>query len=270
MFINFSKNDNSSNAKRSNEYTINWTLFKLLGFYQIFEPGSPKLFDFSIYILLNVLLVLYTTTVSVVGLYGFFNTANNLVDSSIKDVQPLLGITFTMLGNFKIILTIYNAEEIWNLLHVSHKDFLSSKGCKKNYKKLVTCGKRFARIIFPFYLSISSAATILWIITPICLNKYVIKEEIQSENNFRKSNIINLKYPVSVETYNTFFYAFYIMEFTTMIYSFYGVVTFDLFLIVILQLISTQYDVVRSAYANLEVVVKNDEGISVYFNKFIK
>jgi len=103
----------------------------------------------------------------------------------------------------------------------------------------------------------------LWITIPIISNiliNDVINDESQINKSVEKINVLNLWYPITSKTYNSFYNVFYIMECVMVMYSAYGLVTFDLFLIAILQLISTQYEIISAAFENLKFEYKNNDG----------
>lgn len=92
-------------------------------------------------------------------------------------------------------------------------------------------------------------AAFSWISMPNIIN--ISNGKFYNYENVRKNNVINLKYPISVGTYNTFFRVFYVMESVMISYVAYGLLTFDLFFIAFLLLISTQYEMISLAYKHL-------------------
>lgn len=255
----FSKNDTSSNDIRTNEYSINLTLLKRIGFYQIVDPGSPKAFGINIFILINMLMIVVSTAVALTGFYGFTSVTNNPVHNIYTDVQVFSSLTFFMIANLRIITIIKNADKMFNLLKILHRSFLSNKLCKNSFDKQVRCGTQFANIFYPLYLIAYFLATILWGIVPLVRNMNV-DDDIQNIQNFRKNNVINIYYLVSGDTYNKYFSVFYVIEFIITAYCSYVLVIFDLFITLILQMITVQYEIVSTAYAKLEINADNDCG----------
>lgn len=67
-----------------------------------------------------------------------------------------------------------------------------------------------------------------------------------------------LWYPITSKTYNTFYYELYGMEVLTVMYSVYGLVVFDLFLIAILEVLLTHYEIILASYENF--YSRNEDG----------
>lgn len=251
------------------KYAINLTLFKIIGFYQLVDPNGPKMFGYNVYKLVNITLITVTTVITVVGLSGFVYTSNNSKDDIFKIMQLLFYIACITVGNMKMIIIIYNAKQIWNLFNIAHESFLSSENCRKYYLNLKCCGKRFERT-FQWYIFIFFMTAFLWIVVPIIIlnNHQIGHTKTQNNENTYMINVVNLKYPITVNTYNTFYKFIYVMEVMIVLYSAYGLVAFDTFLIAILQLISTHYEIISLAYENLECNVKNQYSEFIFIYKY--
>lgn len=159
-------------------------------------------------------------------------------------------------GNWKIIFIIYNSKTIFELFDIANDSFLSNKHCKKNFYKLVDCGKSFSKI-FPWYFFLFFMTAFTWITMPLILNN---QGSTKINENIRIVNVVNLRYPITVKTYNSFYKELYIMEAIMCSYGAFGLVIFDVFLIAMLKLISTQYEIISSAYESLEFITLNDVG----------
>lgn len=196
-------------------------------------------------------------TIVVIGLYGVFN--NYSVKHILISIQQIFVMILIMVNVLKMMTITCNAEELWDLLNVSHESFLSSNHCKKYFHKLIERGKLFERTYFLLVL-IYGCTTISWIIMPRIMSTFNVNEETQNIGNSYKFCIINFRYPVSLEDFNKYFDAFYLIEMILALFNSYGFTIFDLFITVILELISTQYEIVSTAYTNLEVIVENESG----------
>lgn len=197
---------------------------------------------------------------SVVGLYGIFRSTNYAADNGFQVIQLIFCVVFLMIGNLKIMTIVHNADKIWTILKIAHGSFFSSEHCKKNYRKQIRCGERFATTTFPLYVTIFCSTIVLWITMPHILSTYGANEEIQTVKYAFRTNVMNLRYPIPAELYNKLFYVFYALESTMAVLCVYGLITFDLFLIFILKLMSIQYEIVATAFEKLEVTVENDSG----------
>ncbi|CAI6361034.1 unnamed protein product [Macrosiphum euphorbiae] len=240
------------------KYAFNLTLFKTIGYYQMIDPNSKKIFGFNVYNVINITLVIFTSIMTVIGLSGFLYKSDNITseENSFKDIQMLFYLSCIVLGNLKIAITAYNADAIWELLNVAHESFLSNKYCKQDKYKLYNCGKRFARI-FPWYFFMFIMTAVAWSVVPIVVNNHAAT---QNNEHIYMTNIANLRYPITVKAYNTFYKGFYALEFIMVWYSAYGLVVFDLFIVALLQLLATHYEIISSTYENFKYKAENKDG----------
>lgn len=186
------------------------------------------------------------------------------VDHDFKDLQLLFYIGCMTIVNVKLIMVMCNSEQIFYLFTVVHKSFLTSEHCKKNWHKIVNCGRQFRRI-FPFYLFFFFMTGILWTTMPVIVNNYTAIGEIQNDSSTsRKRNIVNLRFPVTVSTYNTFYGVFFSVECLLVSYCTFGLVTYDLFLIALLLITSGHYEIVSSAYENFDFKSKHKNGNFIF------
>lgn len=242
---------------KTKEHEVYIQLFKLFGVYQLVDPSSPKIFHFKVYNLINFFLVLCSTTLVVIGLSGIFFKVEKptiKIENAFKDFQMVFVIACAMVGNIKIMTIVLNTNEIFNLLNIAHESLLSIKLSKKNQDH-VKFGKHFNKV-FPWYSFLLFISLILWIITPLFLN---ITNSVSSKN-IHKPNFFNLKYPIKVETYNTFFTEFYIVESIITIYSIYCIIIFDLFLFSILQMLSNYYEIISSTFEYFDIRSEKKDG----------
>lgn len=243
-------------------YAFDLTLFKTIGYYQMVDPNSKKIFGFNICNVINITLVIFTSIMTVIGLSGFLYKFDNVTseENSFKNIQMFFYLSCIWLGNLKIATTVYNADAIWNLFNVAHESFLSNKYCKQDkIYKFHDSGKQFARI-FPWYFLMFIMTALAWSIVPIVVNNQAAINETQNNENIYMTNIANLRYPITVKTYNTFYNGFYALEFIMVWYCAYGLVVFDLFIVALLQLLATHYEMISSAYENFINKAENENG----------
>lgn len=150
-------------------YDTNLMVFKLIGVYQLIDPDSQKKFDFNIYHLVNIVLIIFTKSMTILGLSGFVykvhkDTYNN---NDVDTVFIMFYIVCSIIGNFKILVIIYNAKKFWNVFEITHESFLSNDFCKRNYYKIVNCGRllsNFFKLYFYFLILTLTLYTIVLII----------------------------------------------------------------------------------------------------------
>jgi len=245
---------------KEEKYAMSFTLLNFIGFYQMVNPNSPKMFGYNIYHVIHMCIVVLSTTVTVLGLTGFVYNNDEPLNDGFQNMQMLFFITCITVGNLKVIMVICNADELWNLLNIAHESFLSSTYCQQNYYKLKNCGEKTVRILL-WYIFLFYMTAVSWITLPNIVNI----DETANDNNIRKKSIANLKYPIKVKTYNTYYNTIYVTESLMTCYSTCGLVLFDIFLLSMLKLISVQYEIVSSAYQHLEFKSGNENGNWLYF-----
>lgn len=84
----------------------------------------------------------------------------------------------------------------------------------------------------------------LWLMCPIVLNAFTISE---IKNTQRLQNIFNLRFPVTLHTYNQYYLTFYVMETICAFFFMYVMLMFDLIFMSICGAISSQYEVITRA-----------------------
>lgn len=242
-------------------YAFDLTLFKTIGYYQMVDPNTKKIFGFNIYNVINITLVIFTSIMTLIGLSGFLYKVDSIAyeENSFQNIQMLFYLSCISLGNLKIAITVYNADAIWKLLNVAHESFISNKYCKQDKYKLNISGKQFVRI-FPWYFFLFFMTAVSWSIVPIVVNNQVESKETQNNENIYMTNVANLRYPITVKTYNTYYKSFYALEFILVFYCAYGLVVFDLFIVALLQLLATHYEIISSAYENFKYKAENKNG----------
>ncbi|XP_022167528.1 uncharacterized protein LOC111031756 [Myzus persicae] len=242
-------------------YAFDLILFKTIGYYQMVDPNTKKIFGFNIYNVINITLVIFTSIMTLIGLSGFLYKVDSIAyeENSFQNIQMLFYLSCISLGNLKIAITVYNADAIWKLLNVAHESFISNKYCKQDKYKLNISGKQFVRI-FPWYFFLFFMTAVSWSIVPIVVNNQVESKETQNNENIYMTNVANLRYPITVKTYNTYYKSFYALEFILVFYCAYGLVVFDLFIVALLQLLATHYEIISSAYENFKYKAENKNG----------
>jgi len=244
---------------KEEKYAINFTFFKIIGFYQMIDPNSPKMFGFNILNSVNMLLIVLTTTTTVIGTIGFIYKTDESMANSFKNMQTVFYIACITVANLKMITIIYNADTLWNLFNIAHESFLSNKYFKRNYYKIVSRGKYIERTS-PLYFLVFFITALSWIIIPNISNDYISSDEMQGNQNHHKINVVNMNYPIAAKTYNIHYNVFYVLECVMFLYAVYGLVIYDIFLISILHILCIQYEMISTAYENLRFKRDNELG----------
>lgn len=131
-------------------------------------------------------------------------------------------------------------------MNVVEIQFLKNRHCRENTRKLEECKRKISQ--FSNYVFGSSGIIfILWAIYPLFTN--TSKKLDENPNQFYK-NILSLWYPVTVNTYNRYFYCFYVVEFGIIIYFAYSLLV-DNFVVYIGLVIVIQSKILTQAFVNI-------------------
>lgn len=244
---------------KQEEYAMDFTFLKIIGFYQLIDQNGLKIFNLKLCNVINILLIVFTTTTTVIGLVGFVYKTDESMENSFKNMQTIFYIACITVANLKMITIMRNADKLWDFFNIAHKSFLSNEYCIKNYYKIVDCGKYIKRTS-PVYFLVFCITGLSWIIIPTISNNNVLSDETQKNQNFHKANVVNMNYPIAAKTYYTYYNVFYLFETIMFSYAVYGLVVFDIFLISILQILCVQYEIITSAYENLRFKADDEDG----------
>lgn len=241
-----------------NNNAIHFTLFKIIGVYQMVDPSTTKIFGLNVYHLVHITLIILTSIMAIFGLSGFFFKIRDTYENIDFDKIIIIFYLIVMIiGNFKIFMVITNADKIWGLFNVSHERFLSSRHCKIHFCKVIQCGNRLSRF-FNVYFCLMLITLTSYAMIPIILNTRSDTDQTQHGERFR--NALNLRYPISTETYNAFYILFYTMECIMVFYAGYGVFAFDLLAMTIVMIISVLYEIEALAIEALDQQADNEDG----------
>jgi len=230
------------------EVAINLVLFKMLQFFYLCNPKSLRIFNYNIYHLIVNLYTVITQCIVAFGSFGFFNT---IVLNNNDDRITLPLFIVIQEGNFlalmKISFIIYNSDKIWDLLNLTRLKFLTSSQCSK-YTRLLHENHINSITITNVFSSFAAIVALLWVVSPIVVNVYMIKSGIQFESY---ENIFNFQYPVSLRTYNQYFFIFYTFEIILSVFLLYCLTLFNSLFITFAFVLITQYEILALAYENI-------------------
>lgn len=197
------------NAK--DEFAIDTRPFVLTGFYQMVDPNGSKLFGYNAHKLVHAVMLAFTSSCTFVGLSGVFYrpedaAAATAVDSAKYDVQTLFYAACVAVGNLKMITAIRDAETVWRLFFVARGEEPSAAAVafggrpRNDGVQLASRGKRLANV-FAWYSFLFASTVLAWVTMPIILNRGGSASGSGTQpddENFRKTNVVNLRYPRAV------------------------------------------------------------------------
>uniref|UniRef100_A0A2S2QX92 Uncharacterized protein n=1 Tax=Sipha flava TaxID=143950 RepID=A0A2S2QX92_9HEMI len=236
-----------------NRLAIDLTVFKLIGMYQMVDPDSPKVCGRNVYASVNVALIVCTTAMTVLSTCGFFSGVRDTFRNNDFDVVLILFYYACIgVGNYKTTVLVLNAAEVWTLFGVARVSFLGNRYCTGNRRRMADRGASLSRF-FAWYLALIVVTLTSYAIIPLVTNhRYAGPTSAPGGGAYRKSNVINLRYPFAADTYNTYYPAFYAMECALAFYAGYGTFAFDLFALTTMYFVSVQYELLASAFRALE------------------
>ncbi|XP_025207395.1 uncharacterized protein LOC112603161 [Melanaphis sacchari] len=230
-----------------NDHTvaINLKILKQYGFYQIFDPDSKKVFGWNMYRLSFIALTVIIQCLVGFGNCGFFFELEDTINN-IDVFLIIFSSSFNYLNLWKIIILLFNKNNILDLLDVTYLNFFKSKQCHNNVEILYKHRNRTLKCT-KLYYNFCTLVIIQWVFYPIIINSFIANKN----DNRRLENVINRPYPITVNTYNRYFVLFYIIETVIGIKSVYSLLMIDILLLSIGWAITVQYEVLAAAFKNI-------------------
>lgn len=227
------------------EVAYNKPLYKFAHMYQIFDPKSIRVFNCHVHRLTGILITVFVECFIFFGMLGLVMKMEDNIDN-IDLVILLFLFMFNFSSLLKLCVFIKEAKTIWTLLDVTRIQFFKSHHCRKHFNKLKKRKDELIQLTnYTFGLSILTY--IVWIVYPICANSFM---ETSENVNQRYLNVLNLRYPVSIYTYNKYFYIWYAVEVVAAGYFCFSTII-DTFLVSLCYILITQYEVLAQSFGNI-------------------
>jgi len=227
-----------------NEVIFNLSIYKQFRLYNIIDPKSQKIFNQNAYRLFCIIFIIINLCLFFIGHVGLFVKMEDKFDY-INNV--LLGAMYIEYYQFlvKVIVLIYRADIIWDLLDVAKLDFLTSEICRKNISMLY--GKRDWIIkATNVYCFIQLVICLQWMLSPLVINAFD-----DNPNIHRYENILNFRFPVSIHVFNKHYALFYIIELILMLFATYTVIIVDTFIMSFCWVIGNQYQLLSKSIMDI-------------------
>lgn len=222
---------------------LDLSMYRQLGFYQLLDPNGPRVYGYHVYSTVLKLFLLMVQFIVIFGVTGFFVGAQDGFDETGR-FEIIIILTNCTLSSLKIYILVTNADVIWSLYEMACADFLRCSRHDRSIEKDLV--KRWERSTTVTNLIARSflAGMLLWFCGPF----YAEEADGTSAIGIRYKNIVNVRYPVSVNTYNEYYSAFYLMEAAIGFCIVYGSVMVDAFLMSFCWIISAQYQSVATVF----------------------
>lgn len=238
------------NLLDDDKVAFNSTLFKRLRFYHILTPHSPKVFSYNAYQLGVAFVIIYSSIFNTLGSIGFFVDMEDTIDD-IAVYQIIFTCINNVLSIFKIYMFVYNANEIWDLLDVTRINFMTSKHCLEHINILHKYRRMSIKITNFFTIAIT-LTVLSWWTFPIVVNNYINPKSdgcVQSAQRYE--NVINFRYPLSINEYNHYFYFLYVTEAINGVIIEYGILITDVILISVSYVFIANYEIHKMAFISI-------------------
>jgi len=248
----------------NNAAIINLNILKRCGFYQMFAPSHKKMFGLNVYQLYFIVLTVLTQFIISIGNLGLLFD----LDDTINNVDLFLVIfatSFNYLTVWKVAVLVINKTKILELLDVTDLNFLKSKQCRNNIKILYKYRNEALQLTNLFH-NFCVFVIVEWMIFPIMINSFLSYKT----DNQRLENVINRQYPVDVNTFNKYYFLFYVFESIIGIKTVYLVLLIDVLLLSIGWAIIFQYEVLAVSFKNIGHNENIKKGETTFFDQYLK
>lgn len=242
---------------KADDVIINLKLLKICGFYQMFDPTGAKIYKWNVYRLSFIAITLMSQLIFFFGYVGFFIE----MEDNYSQVDYFLNANIcieTYFSLWKVWILYYNADEIWELFDLTRLDFLRNKFNKKNANILRESRNRNTKIT-NLYLMVTIMAVVICLAVPLVINKFTTV----NHDNQRFQNIVNLRFPVTINTYNHYYFIFYTMEWFFFLNLIYTMTVTDVFFITFCFAIIDQYKLLENITKNIGHEDEFESGMNI-------
>jgi len=228
------------------EVAINLKLWKLYRFYHMLKTNNYiKIFNCNVYCLIFFIYGAIVSCMVIHSSIGFFVEMDDIINY--VDVFLVVSVMINFFFcSWKICIVLSKSNTICEVLNVAQFNFLTSKQCFKHLNVLYDDRDRTIKITNYFFV-FTVILLIQWIIFPIIV---MTLTESDIENS-RTPNIMNLRFPVSTQTYNQYYFIFYLMEVAIVAFPIYAVIVTDTLLLSFSLVIISQQEVINRAFKSI-------------------
>jgi len=183
------------------KFVFNLNLLKRCYFYHIMDSNKQKFLNRNIYWLICVVFLAINLCIFLFDHVRFLISMDDtLNDTDIMMMTTTYTVCYLCIIGVSVLL--YRSDKLWNLLDVTRIDFLTSKLCRKNINFLYDRQECIIKLSNLYYYIIHILFA-QWTLYPLVI--YVYKD---NTSIHRYQNIFNLSFPISVGTYNQYFFIF--------------------------------------------------------------
>lgn len=225
---------------------FNWRLAKFVGLFQILNPNAIKILGVNVYYILIWINVLQVIAVSLLFPFGLYYLKNDIT-ALVYYVGVITNILF---GCYKIINMMNFSKDLWMCIDITSFNFMMYKHYDMNILK--KWQKVSLRLTYLIFITVT-IVFLVWSLCPFYITKNIVAKTKNIDGSYSeyRLNIVNLYFMVSDNTYNEYFYIFYLIEVLIVASFLYFTTLFDTFMIMLCLAISCQLETIFHAMASL-------------------
>ncbi|CAI6373156.1 unnamed protein product [Macrosiphum euphorbiae] len=232
--------------RNESNHVFNIKLAKIIGLYQMLDPGTVKCRGRNIYHIVTSCALLYICLISMILILSGLYYWNVNIPIRMDYFWKVLNAFYLI---YKIWIIIHYSNDIWNCLSITRYDFTTLSNRSRHIldrwrERLVWLTTIYA------ILYITSMVSYLSITLAFSGDKLPVKIHNGSIGYYRQ-NAMNLYLIVSDETYNAHYYTFYFVE--AIFIAFIGLyfLIFDILLVTLCFGMCCQVEIICSAFESV-------------------
>ncbi|KAL5239807.1 hypothetical protein ACI65C_007217 [Semiaphis heraclei] len=225
---------------------FNIRLGKIVGLYQILDPGTLKYRGRNIYHIFIAFIMMYMSVISIIlnvnGVYYWMDDMTKSIDGFWKGLSTLYII-------YRAWIVIRHSDDIWDCLSITRYDFTPSSS---RYRHILDRWRERSVWLTTTIISLYSFGGVLYTVIALVFieDSSLVKNQNVPLDNYWQ-NVVNFILMASYKTYNAqykkfrFVEALYIITTTILFYE------FDVLLITLYCAISCQMQIICSAFESV-------------------
>lgn len=236
----------------NDEFVINLKLLKQSRFYCLIDPNGRRIFSYNIFRLIFLIIFVAIHMVVIYSNLGLIVE----VDYQLSNVEFFLIMFADLLNSitfYKTWILLYRMDKIMDLFDVTRIDFMISKQCCKNNKILYGYRNTINKYT-NFYCIFCIVVFIQWII--FAYLGHLLGPGKSEDHRF--PNVINMPFPVNIQTYNQYYVIFFVLETICGVFLLYCNLMIDVYLLSYGWIIIAQYEVIYLAFKDLKIEDQRD------------
>lgn len=232
-------------TNRRKNYMFDEKYMKFLGLYKLLDSSSSNIFGYNGFHITIMTMILFIVIYFMENLIFLYTMANDLT-AFLYSVAVIIN---TFLIIFKIIIIIYYSKDLWKCIENTNINFLSYKHYNRN---IFYDWRRRSILLIYLYTILFSIGLSFWIIIPIILKdtNITIRQFDGSYINNR-FNVLNVLFIMSEDTYNKYFYIFYVCEVVIEMCFLYFASIFDIIIYIVCYALLCQLETICDGIRSL-------------------